>query len=451
MSDRAATVIGGGLAGIAAALDLADAGVRVTLLEVRPRLGGAAYSFRRDGLWLDNGQHVFLRCCGEYRRLLDRLGSVHDTVLQERLSIPVLAPGRRVAWLRRNGAPAPFHLANSLLGYSQLQPLERVGAARTAMALRRIAPGSPAADRQSFGAWLHARGQSRRTVEALWELIGRPTLNLVADDTSLAAAAFVFRTGLLKRADAGDIGFARVPLQRIHGDAALRVLARGGVEVRLGFRAQRIEADGDGMMAVVGHGERLSSHAVVLAVPHDRAARLLPEGSLRERHRPERLGFSPIVNLHMVYDRPVFGHEFAAAVDSPAQFIFDRSASAGLTRGQCLAVSLSAADAEIDTPATELETKFRLALEQLLPAAGSAVLQRFVVTRERFATFRVAPGNWLARPGPETAIEGLALAGAWTDTGWPATMESAVRSGRSAARVALRALGRERAMQRIAA
>ena len=153
MTERA-TVVGGGLAGIAAALDLADAGAAVTLLEVRPRLGGAAYSFRRDGLWLDNGQHVFLRCCNEYRELLRRLDTAADTVLQDRLSIPVLMPGGRTAWLRRSGLPAPLHLASALARYRPLRVRERVAAAVAVRELSKVAPESAEADRQSFGALL---------------------------------------------------------------------------------------------------------------------------------------------------------------------------------------------------------------------------------------------------------------------------------------------------------
>ena len=437
-------VIGGGLAGIAAALDCAAAGADVTVLEVRPRLGGAAYSFERDGLWLDNGQHVFLRCCEAYRSLLGRLGSAGETVLQERLELPVLAPGRPDAWLRRTGLPAPLHLAGSLLRYRHLNPGERLAVVRAAAALGRVNPDDPSADARSFGEWLSQRGQGPRATEAVWELIGRPTLNLSARDASLAAAAFVFRVGLLERADSGDIGYARAPLQRVHGDPALVALEGAGVDVRLGWRATAIERH-DERFTIAGPGERVEADAVVLAVPHERAAGLLPPGSIPNPEALAELGSSPIVNLHVCYDRRVFEHEFAAVIGSPVQYVFDRTDSSGLERGQCLAVSLSAADEEIEMPAAELRRHFEAALAELLPAARTARVERFVVTRERTATFRAAPGARRLRPGPRTGIEALALAGAWTDTGWPATMEGAVRSGHAAAKVALAALGRERA------
>jgi len=451
VSGRSMVVVGGGLAGISAALDCASADVSVSLVEVRPRLGGAVYSFERDGLWLDNGQHVFLRCCDAYRHLLARLGSTADTVLQDRLAIPVLSPGRPAAWLRRVGLPAPLHLAGSLLRYRHLPLPQRLSAARAAMALGRVDAEQSATDEASFGEWLSQHRQSPQASEALWELIGRPTLNLRARDASLASAAFVFRVGLLDRADAGDIGYARKPLQRVHGEPALRALRAEGVDVRLGWRASMIEASDDGRLAVVGPDERLEADAVVLAVPHERAARLLPEGAVRDPGALERLGTSPIVNLHLCYDRRVLELDFAAAVDSPVQFVFDRTESAGLERGQCLAVSLSAAEAEVGASAEELRSRFERALADLLPAARAARIERFVVTREHAATFRAAPGHRALRPGPRTGIDGLALAGAFTDTGWPATMEGAVRSGHAAADVALASLGSERAIVEVAA
>jgi squalene-associated FAD-dependent desaturase len=446
-------VIGGGLAGIAAALDLAEAGARVTLLEVRPRLGGAAYSFERDGLLLDNGQHVFLRCCSAYRELLERLGTARLTYLQPRLRIPVLAPGRRTAWLARGSLPAPLHLSGALARYGHLTAGERARAGRAALALATVDPDDPRNDERCFAHWLEAHGQSPGAIDALWELISRPTINLRANETSLAAAAFVFRTGLLERADAGDIGFARAPLQRIHGDAAAETLRRAGVDVRLRCRAELIELGpaGRGVSAVHTAGARLEADAVVLAVPHQRAAALVPAGAMRDPGQLAALGHSSIINLYVGYQRRVLDDEFAAAVRSPVQFVFDRTDASGFAGGQLLAVSLSAADEEIDLPAETLRERYERALSELLPRARGAQIACFHITRERLATFRSAPGRRALRPGARTGVEGLALAGAWTDTGWPATMEGAVRSGRTAANVALAALGAERALAEVAA
>ena len=180
---------------------------------------------------------------------------------------------------------------------------------------------------------------------------------------------------------------------------------------------------------------------MVLAVPHEKAARLMPPGALRDETVAgwTGLGASPIVNVHVIYDRPVTDLPFAAAVDSPVQWVFDRTRISGLDRGsskaghQYLAISLSAADEYVDVPAAKLREQFLPALAELFPAARDAQVIEFFVTRERRATFRQAPGTGRLRPRAGTELPGLVLAGAWTDTGWPDTMEGAVRSGLAAA------------------
>jgi squalene-associated FAD-dependent desaturase len=433
-------VVGGGLAGITAALDLARGGAKVTLLESRPRLGGAAYSVQRNGLQVDNGQHVFLRCCTAYRDLLARLGALDAVTLQPRLAIPVLAPGRPPVWLRRSGLPAPLHLAEALARYRFLGIGERIAAARAMSALRRVDPDDPAADARGFGDWLREHGQSPAAIDRLWGLIVRPTLNLAPEDASLAQVAQVFQIGLLRETSAGDIGWARVPLSEIHDVAARRALARAGVDVRLRWRAKAIVPDPDGGFRIEASGMPTVHAAVtIVAVPHDRAAALLP-GSADTGGRLARLESSPIVNLHIVYDRRVLELPFAAGVNTPVQWIFDRTASAGAAPSQYLAVSLSAADAESTMTIEALRGRFVSALTELLPGARDARVEQFFVTREHAATFRAAPGARALRPGPRTRWPGVLLAGSWTDTGWPATMEGAVRSGRVAASEALAAL-----------
>ncbi len=432
-------VVGGGLAGITAALDCARAGASVTLLESRGRLGGAAYSFTRNGIHADNGQHVFLRCCTAYRDLLERIDATELVTLQSRLEIPVLAPGGRRAWLRRSGLPAPLHLAGALARYGFLSVRERASLALAMQALKAIDPDDPAADARSFGEWLGERHQTDAAVEAMWELIARPTLNLLAGDASLAQAAYVFQQGLLNDPAAGDVGYARVPLGDIHDAAAQRALRRAGVEVRLRRGTAAIVPEHGGFRLESGGVPSLEADTVILAVPHDRAAQLLPAGSGLDRCRLSRLGTSPIVNLHMIYDRPVLDLPFVAAVRSPVQWVFDRTDTAGIDTGQYLAVSLSAADTELDMTVDDLRDRFTGALAELLPAALGANVVSFFVTREHAATFRAAPGARALRPGPATAIPGLVLAGTWTDTGWPATMEGAVRSGHAAAAEAMKA------------
>jgi squalene-associated FAD-dependent desaturase len=393
---------------------------------------------------VDNGQHVFLRCCSAYRELLERLDAPDSVTLQRRLAIPVLAPGGRVAWLRRSSLPAPLHLAGALARYRFLGMRERVSVARAMRALGGVGADEPATDGLSFGEWLREHRQGPAAVETVWSLIGRPTLNLDPMHASLGQAAQVFQTGLLTDASAGDVGYARVPLSEIHDAAARRALGRAGVDVRLRSGATAIVPEADGALRVeISGAPTLWAKAVIVAVPHDRAARLLPPLAVPDRGSLVGLGRSPIVNLHVVYDRRVLAWPFAAGVRTPVQWVFDRTSSAGLERGQYLVVSLSAADAEVGMSVEELRSRYLEALAALLPPARAARVERFFVTREHGATFRAEPGARARRPGPRTAVPGLVLAGAWTDTGWPATMEGAVRSGKAAAREALLSLARE--------
>jgi len=440
------SVVGGGLAGIAAALELADAGSTVTLFEARGRLGGATYSVRRKDYWIDNGQHVLLRCCTAYRGFLARLGVEHLVPIQPRLRIPVLREGKPPAFLRRAPLPAPLHLVPTLLRYSLLGPRDRVNALRGAAALRKLDPADEALDAQTFAEWLRAHGQSDKAIAELWNLITLPTLNLPASEGSLALATMVFRTGLLDAADACDIGVPAVPLQRLHGDAAEPALARGGVHVVLSTPVRGIE-QGKVLLDDGAH----DADAVIVAVPHESVLRVVPAGAV-DADAIAGLGSSAIVNLHVHFDRRVLDEPFAAAeAGSPLQWLFDRTEASEVAHGQLVSVSLSSAQADIGEPLASLRERYLPALERLLPAARDAEVLDFTATREPRATFRAVPGTARLRPGPRPPVPGLYLAGAWTDTGWPATMESAVRSGHAAAAAALSDLAHGNAREAVEA
>ena len=457
-------VIGGGLAGITSAIALSEAGNDVTLLEARPRLGGATTSFSRDGLVVDTGQHVFLRCCTAYRQLLDKLGVSGHAPLQPRFDVAVLTPDRS-ARLRRARLPGPLHMLPALARYPLLSFPERALVSRAALAFRRVDPSDPAADDVRLGDWLAAHGQDERARRALWDLFTVSSLNIAGDDASLALAATVVRTALLGAADAADIGVPSLPLGELHGEAAQRLLRSLGARVRLGAKVAAVEAATPGFrvrLARPGAEDEggdtaqdadqgadgvstpegvIDADGVVLAVPHESAARLVPPGAVPDAAGWAELGAAPIVNVHAVYDRKVTALPFAAAVDSPVQWVFDRTGISGMEvtadRGQYLAISLSAAGPYVDVPAAVIREEFVPALADLFPAARDARVTEFFVTRERRATFRQAPGSGRLRPPARTALPGLVLAGAWTDTGWPDTMEGAVRSGLNAA-IALR-------------
>ncbi len=417
MADTA-VVVGGGLAGIAAALRLSDAGRSVTLLERRPRLGGAAFSFRRGELTIDNGQHVFLRCCTAYRDLIERLGATELVTLQDRLDIPVLKAGGRSARLRRSrGIPAPLHLTAALARYALLSPPDRARAARGALALRSLDPSDRSLDALTLGDYLRKHGQNDATIERLWGIIAVATLNLRPDEASLALAAKVFRTGLLDTADAADVGYAAVPLGDLHSTAAERALTAAGVEVLTGMRVDSVEPAGSGVTvdATGPDGRRSwSADQVVLATPAAEAFAAAPGLGNTEAAPAQGLGASPIVNVHVIYDRRVTDLPFAAAVGSPVQWIFDRTEPSTVRhqhrQAQYLAITVSAADALVDTPSKVLTDQFQAELAALLPGAKRAQVVDAFVTRERRATFRQAAGTWRMRPSAASGLPGVWLA-----------------------------------------
>jgi squalene-associated FAD-dependent desaturase len=434
---RSVVVVGGGLSGLSAAITAADAGWTVTLLEARARLGGATHSFTRsfDGgdLIVDNGQHVFLRCCTEYRAFLQRLGVEDQTSLQSRLDVPVVDPHTgRTARLRRDRLPAPLHLSRALLTYRLLSPWQRLRAIVAALALNRVDRTAAASDMQTFGTWLHAHGQSDDAIERLFDVFTIATLNAPAAQVSLSLGAMVFQDGLLRDSAACDIGVASVPLGQLHGDAAAAALAKHGADVRLRAGVRKVTPLPDDRWRVDLDDTSIEADAVVLAVPHDVAADLLPSAAA-DADLPRGLDVAPIINVHVIFDRIVLTEPFVAAVGSPVQFVFDRTRPSGLRDGQYVAVSVSAADGWIDEPVASIRDVFLPEIRRVLPAARDAVVRDFFVTREREATFRPVPGSAARRLPTTTALPGLFVAGAWSDTGWPATMESAVRSGVAAA------------------
>jgi squalene-associated FAD-dependent desaturase len=312
--------------------------------------------------------------------------------------------------------------------------IDRMRAIRGALALRSLDLSGDDLDEQSFADWLRAHGQNAATIQAMWDLITVATLNAPAEQASLALAAMVFQVGLLTHADAGDVGWSKVPLQQLHGDAGAKSLAAAGAEVRLNAKIEELIAREGGWTLRERNASDTDFDQVVLAVPPPVAERLLPAGALTMAPGwAQRLGSSPIVNVHIVFDRPVLDEPFLAGVDTPVQWIFDRTIQSGIADGQYVAISLSAATDTIELTTAQIREWILPAVVELIPAARSAQVRDFFVTRERHATFTPAPGSARSRPAAATLVPGLALAGAWTATGWPATMESAVLSGHAAA------------------
>jgi monoamine oxidase len=321
MTARHVVVVGGGLAGITAAIGLREAGHEVTLLEARPRLGGAASSFARGDLTIDNGQHVFLRCCSSYQELLAKLEVTDLVTVQERFDVTVLSSRGR-ARLRRTALPGPLHMGRALTGYWLLPLAERLKVARAALALRFVDTADPATDAIALGDWLAARGQSERARRLLWDLFIVSAMNIDGDAASLSLAATVIQMALLGARDAADIGIAAVPLGDLHGKATAALLSRLGAEVRLGARASGIEPlQGGGFRVSLSYDRSgagqddggdadaaLAADGVVLAVPAGQAVRLAGAADdirrqLAERRVPEDLGLTgPALDVRRLDD-----------------------------------------------------------------------------------------------------------------------------------------------------
>ena len=391
-------IVGGGLAGLAAALELVDAGEEVVLYEARPTLGGAVQTLpEREGDPQpppDNGQHIALGCFTEYLRFLERVGE-GGSYLRTRLGLPVIAEDGSVAEMK----PSVF----ALLGYRHLPLRDRV---RIPLVTARCRNAKPEPG-ETFGQLLRRLGASDAAIDRFWDVFIRPALNLRADEVDAGAGLFTVRTALLGPRANSDLVLPTKPLGAMHGDAAGRVL---GDRVRLDSRVESLD--------------ELDADAVVVAVPPAESARLLREDA-------PTFEDSPIVSVHLWFDRKLLPQPLAAFLDSDAHWVFDRGALTGHEpeRGQYLTVVSSGAP-EL------LEVRGRGLVEtmagQLTERLGDAELLWSRVSREPYATIALRPG--VERPGVETSRPNVVRAGTWTDTGWPATMESAVRSGRAAAK-----------------
>jgi squalene-associated FAD-dependent desaturase len=396
-------------------VELQERGNHVEVFERMRLLGGRATSYEVAGHEVDNGQHVFLHCCTQFRAFVQRLGMSDALREQERFDALVLARDGKRSRLRAASLPAPLHLLASLGGYRHLDAASRF---RVARALARAALERPDAS-MTFEQWLNRAGQNAATRRTFWDPFFIPAMNAPFDCVSASDALFVIQTAFLSRRDAARFGFSTVPLARISEAAAARLSA-----VHRSTAVLDMNVTGEAIELRVAGGRTEHFEGVVLAAPPQVVRKLLGDPLAFGVEGLDAYDAYPIVDVHVWHDRGSIGFEFAAALDSPLQWIFEKEPG-------YLCCSISAAGEYLTMPAEQLERVVWEELVSFLPQLrGGSVLAGFV-TRTAEATYLPRPGG--RRTRQSTLHPLVAIAGSWTQTGWPDTMESAVRSGLAAA------------------
>ena len=479
------------MAGLAAGCALAGSGFRVTLFERRPYLGGRASSYQHPGTGevVDNCQHVLLGCCTNLIRFYERLGVESKIRWYDRLTF--LEPGGRASVIQPSVLPAPLHSAPAFLRAACLSFVDKL---TIAAAMAALAPATPRDTGETFLTWLHRHHQTKQAIERFWKPMLVSALNEDLDRVSVPSTAQVVRESFLKSAAAGRMGVPTVPLSELYSVAGDYITARGG-EVRLRCSVESFQAEPDGVKLLVS-GEETSFDFVVSAVPFDVLLRILPPAEAAEPLRQvlARFETSPITGIHLWFDRQITDLDHAVLLDRTIQWMFHKSrlltavpasgrrsseekevsasreaaqecspgrkpwveeenepalegrksgadSSARKANGSYVELVVSSSKTLVEKSRAEIIDLALAELREFFPGARNANLVKSTVIKEIHATYSPRPGVDVYRPKPETVWPRIFLAGDWTATGWPATMEGAVRSGYMAAESVARVAG----------
>jgi squalene-associated FAD-dependent desaturase len=449
MSSKNVIVIGGGLAGLAAGVALADAGCRVRLFEQRPYLGGRATSYALpNGEHVDNCQHVTLGCCTNLEDFYKRVGATDKIKFFDRLVF--LDPQGMTGIMEADVLPAPIHMTGSFLFFAPLAFPDKLSIAR-ALAAILFAGGRPkdahAAEPTSMMEWLRRRKQTPAAIERFWRVVLVSALNEELDRTDARFGIDVFWKAFLANRTGYRMGVPSVPLAELYDGCRIAIEKKGG-EVILRSPVRSLRFENGALKTAIFDGDREeTADSFVLALPHDRTAELLPK-EIRFANPAlahlEKFKVSPITGVHLWFDREVTHEPFITLLDTQTQWIFNKTAlygpggTAADAKGQYLQLVISASHNLLRKSREEIIDLCLKEVRQALPAAREAQLVKATVIKEANATFSPEPGVDQWRPTQETKTSGLFLAGDWTQTGWPATMEGAVRSGYLAAEAVLR-------------
>jgi squalene-associated FAD-dependent desaturase len=433
------------LAGLASACALADHGFRVTLFERRPYLGGRASSYQHPGTGetVDNCQHILLGCCTNLIEFYRRIGVEDKIRWYDHYTF--IEPGGRASIIGPSSLPAPLHTAPSFLRAACLGLPDKLSIAAAMAALTPMAPrdrGEP------FLTWLRQHGQTEQAIHRFWRSLLISALNEDLDRMSTPYAAQVVRESFLKSAEAARLGVPIVPLTELYNAAGDYLHARGG-EVRLRTGVEGFRAEPSAVKLDVAGGRENFAFAI-LAVTFDALSRMLPEASTSDRLRQtlSRFGTSPVTGVHLWFDRQITDLDHAVLLDRTIQWMFHKSkllARNGARNGSYVELVISSSKSLVEKSRAEIIDLALAELWEFFPEARNANLVKSTVIKEVHATYSPQPGIDVYRPQAETVWPRVFLAGDWTATGWPATMEGAVRSGYTAAQRVARVAGFSRA------
>jgi squalene-associated FAD-dependent desaturase len=411
-------IAGGGLAGLAAAAALCSAGHSVKLFESRPFLGGRATSYEIDSETIDNCQHVLLRCCFNLMDFYRRLGVENDIAFHREIFF--IEPGGRISTLRAGLLPAPNHFAESFLRMSFLSAGEKLDVVRAIRAIGRE-HDRPDLERITMQEWLEEKRQPARAIERFWRQVLVSAMNEELDRMAASHAFQVFHLGFLAQKKSYEMGVPAVPLERLYGrDAWQRI---GQADLRMRAPVEKIVIENGSVQHVIVAGEQLRADHYICALPFERVSAVIPDLAL------DLAAFehSPITGIHLWFDRPVTTLPHATLLDRTIQWMFNKS------EGRYIQLVVSASRSLANMPRAEVIALGLRELAEFFPTVRDAKLEKSHVVKEIRATFSAVPGLESRRPVSRTAIPNLYLAGDWTRSGWPATMEGAVRSGYLAA------------------
>ena len=425
-------VIGGGLAGLATALALGSAGYPVTVYEARPHLGGRATSYPisnsdEETVTIDNCQHVLLRCCTNLTDFYKRLGVLDQIHFYREFNW--IEPGGRTSVMKRGLLPAPFHFTESFAKLRFLSFIEKFSIANALLAVKYEYGKREDLDQITMAEWLEEKHQPKGAIERFWRQVLVSAINEELDRMAALHGLQVFYLGFLAAADSYQMGVPSVPLADLYSEKAWSRYEYVKFANRAPVQELRIE---NGLVRSASvNGQQIGADAFVLAVPFERVAALAPQLGLNLTP----FTHSPITGIHLWFDRPITDLPHATLLDRTIQWMYNKQ------EGRHIQLVVSASRSLTEMPRAEVIELALKELAEFFPRVAEAKLERAHVVKEIRATFSAAPGLEVHRPANATSIPNLFLAGDWTRTGWPATMEGAVRSGYLAAETVIQSFG----------